>query len=56
MRKLGKRQKVNYLKEIEELSNEHARLLTHHTQNVLKRFGEEMFKLNMKYFDMRLEE
>jgi len=47
------KQKTKYLKEIENLTNKHAKLLTHHTQSVLKRFAEEMFKLNREYFDMK---
>jgi len=30
------KQKTKYLKEIENLTNKHAKLLTHHTQSVLK--------------------
>jgi len=47
--------KIQYLKEVEEIANEEIKILDHHLCRCFKRFAEKVFKLNEKFIEGDLE-
>ena len=50
---MKKRQKAKYEKEIDECLNKHIKLLVHHLGSIFQRYSREIWKINLRYFDIK---
>ena len=53
---MKKRMRNKYQKEVNEVIDKHAKVFNHHVSNLFQRMLNDMWKLNRKYFDMKMEE
>jgi len=50
------RQRNKYKKEVNEIIDKHAKVFNHHVSRLFQRMLNDMWRLNSKYFNIKMEE